>query len=532
MANIIVSPDNKIAKLKEGKTLLSYLQELETNIHARCGGRGTCKGCIVKVSANKNLSSLTEIEKKAIQRKGFRLACQAKITKEDEDIFIEIPLYTKFKILERGKVKRIPLNPFIKKMPTSLGERIFWEKREIGAYDGEIYGLALDIGTTTLSMVWIDLEKGNELFVSSMLNPQFRYGDNIIDRINYAKIGRQKHLERAIREGVNEMIKEVPLDSEKIYELVIVGNTAMRDIFVGNSVEKLGESPFEPITLKPVNKIANELNLVLNPKANVYAFPLIGHFVGADALGAILATEIHTKTEISMMIDIGTNTEIALGNKDGIVVTSCASGPAFEGSGIKCGIGAVEGAIQMIDITENLEINYNTINNAPPIGICGSGLIDILANMLERKIIDWTGKFIKDNKKFVISEKNKIFLDGEDIDNLKLAKAAISVGAKFVSRDLNIEIDDIKKLYLAGAFGTYINRENALKIGLLPNIPLERIEKVGNAAMEGARQALISKEKRREAEEIPKKIRHIRLEMEKDFHDRFVEELCFEKYRP
>ena len=530
MGKIIVKPDNKIARLEKDKTLLFHLQELEVNIHAHCGGRGTCKGCIVKVN-NENLNPLTEVEKKAIKKTGFRLACQARIANEGEDIYVEIPSYAKFKILERGKLKKIPLNPFIKKRSTSLGEKIFWKNKEIGPYNGEIYGLALDIGTTTLSMVWVDLEKGDELFVSSMLNPQLRYGDNIIDRINYAKMGRQKHLEKTIREGVNKMIKEVPLNSKNIYELVIVGNTAMRDIFIGNSVEKLGESPFEPISLNPVNKIAAELNLAINPKARIYALPLTGHFVGADALGAILATEIHLKSEISMMIDIGTNTEIALGNKDSIIVTSCASGPAFEGSGVKCGTGAVEGAIQRANITENLEIDYNTINNAPPIGICGSGLIDILANMLDRKIIDWTGKFKKGITKFVITKENKIFIDGEDIDNLKLAKSAISVGTKIVTRHLGINIDDIEKLYLAGAFGTYINSENALKIGLLPNIPLKRIFRVGNAAMEGARQALISKEKRKEAEKTPKKIKHVRLEMEKDFHDRFVEELCFDKYR-
>ncbi len=532
MGKLIIKPDNKSIELKKGRTILSCLQELEVDIRALCGGRGTCRACVVKVNDVKNLTPPTKLERKWIKRFGFRLACQTKISNEDGDIIVEVPSYAKYKILEKGISKKIPLRPFVKKKSTPSGENIFWKNREIKAYKGEIYGLALDIGTTTLSMYWIDLETGDELFVSSMLNPQVRYGDNIIDRISYARIGKQRQLEKAIREGVNKMIEAVPLNNDNIFELVVVGNTVMRDIFIGHSVNKLGESPFEPISLKPKNKMAKKLELAINQKANVYAFPLIGHFVGADALGAILATEMHTKSEITMTIDIGTNTEIALGNKESIIVTSCASGPAFEGSGIKCGIGAIEGAIQKAKIKEDLTVNYETINNARPIGICGSGLIDILSQMLERKIIDWTGKFSRGKKKFIITKgEDQIFLDGNDIDNLKLAKSAISVGTKIVMKHYGIEIDELDRLYLAGAFGTYINPENALRIGLIPDMPSNKITRVGNAAIEGARQVLLSQEKRSEVEEIPKSTKHIRLELEKDFHDRFIEELCFEKYR-
>ena len=532
MGKLVVKPDNKNAPLKKSRTILSYLQELGITINASCGGHGICKGCGVKISGNENLSSLTDVEKESIKRPGYRLACQAKILKEDEDIYVEVPIYAKYKILEKGESKKIPLNPFVKKRGAFPLEKIYYEGKEIDEYKGEIFGLALDVGTTTISMYWVDLETGYERYVSSMLNPQVRYGDNIIDRINYAKIVGQRHLEMAVIEGVNEMILKGPVNPGHIYEMVVVGNTAMRDIWIGHSVKTLGESPFEPVSLNAVNLIADDLGLAINPRANVYALPLIGHFVGADALGAILATEMHKSHDVLMTIDVGTNTEIALGNEDKIIVTSCASGPAFEGSGVKCGTGAVEGAIQKVEIDDDSKVKYETIGNAPPNGICGSGLIDVLAQMLDRKIINWTGKFSKGETEFIIAEEvYRISLDGEDIDSLKLAKSAISVGIEVVMEHYGVKVSDIEKLYLAGAFGTYINPENALKIGMLPDLRLEKIVRVGNAAIEGARQALISQEKRKEAEEIPRKTEHIRLEMEEDFHDRFVEGLCFNKYR-
>ncbi|MCW4042564.1 MAG: ATP-binding protein, partial [Candidatus Bathyarchaeota archaeon] len=220
-----------------------------------------------------------------------------------------------------------------------------------------------------------------------------------------------------------------------------------------------------------------------------------------------------------------------IGNREKIIVTSCASGPAFEGSGIKCGTGAIEGAISQIEIKDDLSIEYETIDDASPSGICGSGLIDVLAEMLDRNIIDKKGKFLKGENRFTIKENGKpIFIDGEDIDNLKLAKAAIHVGTKAVMRHYGVELKDVERLCLAGAFGNYIDPIKAIEIGMLPDISLEKVERVGNAAIEGARQALISKEKRKDAEVIPKKTKHIRLEMEKNFQDQFVNGLLFDKY--
>jgi uncharacterized 2Fe-2S/4Fe-4S cluster protein (DUF4445 family) len=497
MPEIIFAPSNKKAKLEQGRTILSYIQELGINISASCGGRGICRGCLIKIDQTNNLNDLTKIEKEFIKDQKYRLACQAQIIGETNDIFVEIPEFRKYKILTKGITKKISLNPFVKKKRSIIGSKVFWKNNEIEKYKGEIYGLALDIGTTTISMSWIDLETGLERFVSSVLNPQMSYGDNVIDRINYAKTKDQNHLRKVLVDRINEMIIQGPIKSDHIYEIVAVGNTVMRDILIDHSIASLGEAPFEPISKESIQKFAKEIGILINTKANFYSPPIIDHFVGADALAVILSTEMYQSQETIMAIDIGTNTEIAIGNKEQIIVTSCASGPAFEGSGIKCGTGAIEGAISQIEIKDDLTIEYETIDDASPRGICGSGLIDILAEMLDRNIIDEKGKFSESKNKFIIKENRKpIFIDGEDIDNLKLAKAAIYVGSKAVMRHYGAELKDVERLYLAGAFGNYIDPANAIKIGMLPDFSLKKVERVGNAAIEGAKQSLIAEEKR------------------------------------
>jgi uncharacterized 2Fe-2S/4Fe-4S cluster protein (DUF4445 family) len=277
-----------------------------------------------------------------------------------------------------------------------------------------------------------------------------------------------------------------------------------------------------------VNAEAAELGIALPPLANIYALPLIGHFVGADTLALILATGMHGREEISMAIDIGTNTEIALGNRDGILVTSCASGPAFEGSGIACGTGSVEGAIQRVELGGDGGVAFETIGNGPPVGICGSGLIDTLAELLGHGIIDRTGKFAGGRERFTLAEgERRVYLDGRDLDNLKLAKAAVAAGARVLLDRAGIEAGSLSRLFLAGAFGTYIDVAHAKRIGMLPGVPPERVVKVGNASVEGAAMVLLSRESRREAEELAPRITHVSLEQDPAFQDLFVEELEF-----
>lgn len=532
MGWLLVKPDNKRVELRKGESILYHLQVSGVHIHAYCGGKGECGSCLVRVGRGlEYLSPITSLEEHFVREAGQRLACQARLLRDDVEVVVEVPRYARYKILERGRKKPVPPNPLVRVVEEASDRWVYWADRRLAPYEGELYGVALDIGTTTISMYWVDLNSGDEVFVASMQNPQVRFGDNIIDRVNFARLRGQKYLEKTIRDAVNELIGFGPIKPNHIYEMTVVGNSVMRDIFIGHSVESLGEAPFKPLSEEPVNVKAENLGIHINPEGNIYALPLIGHFVGADALAVVLATEIHKREEVSMAIDIGTNTEIIVGNKDKLVAASAASGPAFEGSGIKCGTGAVSGAIQKVEIDENLKVKYETVDQAAPVGVCGSGLIDALAQMLDRGILDWTGKFTHGENRFILAGEGKIvFIDEEDVDKLKLAKAAIAVGIKVTLRRYGVNPSEIDKIYLAGAFGTYINPVNAMKIGLLPQVSLERIERVGNAALEGARQALISKEKRLEAEAVPSKIEHVRLELEEDFQDLFAEELCFIQY--
>jgi uncharacterized 2Fe-2S/4Fe-4S cluster protein (DUF4445 family) len=277
-----------------------------------------------------------------------------------------------------------------------------------------------------------------------------------------------------------------------------------------------------------VDTVASDLGIAIHPQGNIYSLPLIGHFVGADTLAMILATGMHGREEVTMAIDIGTNTEIAIGNRDGIMVTSCASGPAFEGSGIACGTGSVEGAIQRLAIEAGGRVAYETIGNGPPVGICGSGLIDTLAELLEHGIIDWTGKFTGGTGQFSLAEGERgVYLDGCDLDNLKLAKAAVAAGAGTLLERAGMKAGSLSQLFLAGAFGTYIDVLNAKRIGMLPGIAPERVVKVGNASIEGAALTLLSRECRGMGEELARRITHVSLEQDPAFQDRFVEELCF-----
>ncbi|HMA04744.1 MAG TPA: ASKHA domain-containing protein, partial [Methanomicrobiales archaeon] len=332
----------------------------------------------------------------------------------------------------------------------------------------------------------------------------------------------------AVVGAVNNLLACGAVRPDHIYEMTVSGNSVMRDLFLGRAVDRLGVFPFEPLSTSAVNTGASGLGIAIHPGGNVYALPLIGHFVGADTLALILATEMHEREEVTMAIDIGTNTEIALGNRDRILVTSCASGPAFEGSGIACGTGSVEGAIQRVEIAAGGRISSETIGDGPPVGICGSGLIDSLAGLLEHGIIDRTGKFTGGRERFTLAEGDPaVYLDGRDLDSLKLAKAAVAAGAKILLDRAGIGADSISRLFLAGAFGTYIDVAHAKRIGMLPDVPLEKVMKVGNASVEGAAMVLLSRECREKAEELAGRITHVSLEQDPSFQDRFVEELAF-----
>jgi uncharacterized 2Fe-2S/4Fe-4S cluster protein (DUF4445 family) len=331
------------------------------------------------------------------------------------------------------------------------------------------------------------------------------------------------------------MLQTGPVAPEEIYEMVTVGNTVMRDLFAGYPVKTLGKAPYEPFSPGAVSRKAKDCGIGIHPLGDIYLPPVLGHFVGADMLAVILAVGMHNSSDISMAIDIGTNTEIAIGNRERILVTSCASGPAFEGSGVTCGTGAVEGAIAEVTINPDETVTYQTIGDKDPLGICGSGIVDALAGMLHYGIIDSSGKLTGGRERFVIADRNHlnispIFLDGEDIDAVKLAKSAIYTGTRILLDTWGINTQDISSFFIAGAFGNSISPDNAAHIGLIPTLPPEQVIRAGNAAIEGASQMLLSMESRTEAEGIVRITRHVSLENSPDFEDLYIGGLVLGPY--
>jgi len=510
-------------KISKG-TILEAARKLGVEIISECGGRGQCGKCIIRIEKGKeSLNPPTEIEKRFNLGENERLACQAEIT-GNKDIYVFIRSAGKFSILSDTLEDRVNINPFVikKEGKVVLNGEIIEEER------GKIYGLAIDVGTTTLVFQIVDLETGEGITTFAEKNPQASYGDDVISRIDYTMREKEglKELQRVIINRINKALKEINIKkgeeiSNKIYEVVVVGNSTMRNIFFGINVSSLGVIPFEPQNKEPINQRASYLNLKVNPQANVYGVPLIGGHAGADALADIIVTEIYKQKKVSMIIDIGTNGEVIIGNKDKIFTASCAAGGAYEGATVTSGVGAIEGAITNVKITDG-EINYKTIGNKSPVGICGSGLIDLLAELLKNKIMSKTAK-IKEN--FHITD--SISISQQDIYELITAKAGLRLDQDLLMKYYGVTLEEIDKIYLSGAFGNFINVNNAILIGLLPPAR-EKIVKIGNGALAGARQILISQEKRKEAQEIAKKIQHIKPnEREKNFAYLVAEKMYF-----
>jgi len=507
-----------------GGTILGAARKLGIGIISECGGKGKCGKCIVRIEkGGKSLNSLTGAEREFNLGKNERLACQARVL-GDEDIYVFVRSAGRFSILSDTLEDKVQVNPFVHRED----DKVIYNNKVIDRYRGNIYGLAIDVGTTTLALQAIDLETGKRIATASDKNPQSSYGDDVISRIDYIMRRKKglKELQQVVINGVNESLAKIDREkggiSQRIYEVVAVGNSTMRNLFFGLDVSSLGVIPFESRDKRAINQKASYLGLSVNPEANVYGPPLIGGHAGADALADIMVTEIYNCEKVSMIIDIGTNGEVVIGNKDEILTASCAAGGAYEGATIGSGIGAIEGAIKNIKIVDS-KAKYETIGDKPPIGICGSGLIDLLAELLKNKIMSKEAKL---REPFYITR--DIVISQQDIYQLITAKAGLRLDQDLLMKYYGITLEDVDKIYLSGAFGNFINPGNAITIGLLPEAE-EKIVKIGNGALAGARQMLISQEKRRIAEDVAKRIKHIKPnEREKDFMFLVAEKMYFE----
>jgi len=443
-----------------------------------------------------------------------------------------------------------------------------WNKEIIKIEPGlndRMLGLAVDVGTTTVVGYLTDLRTGKVVAVDSMMNPQVRFGEDVMARITYAmsEDGGLERMHNAIVEGVNRIIAnvagEAQVSPEDILELVMVGNTAMHHIFLGINPEPVGLSPFSPALHHSVDMKARDLGIRACKGANLHVLPIEAGFVGADNMGVVLAVEPHRSEETLLIIDIGTNGEIVLGNKEGLLSTSCATGPAFEGAQIKFGMRAAPGAIERVRIDpETYEVSFKVIGkrewhsnyldedvNAK--GICGSGIIEAVAEMFKTGVIRRNGTFNtgietprlrkgeEGRDEFVIAWEKEtsigrdITVTLDDIRAIQLAKGALYTGCKILMKRMGIE--EVDKVILAGAFGSYIDREASMVIGMFPDCELEKVVAVGNAAGDGARIALLSRRKREEANRIARKIRYVELTVDPDFQREFMQAMYFPHMR-
>ena len=437
-----------------------------------------------------------------------------------------------------------------------------WMNREITkvepGYVDKSYGLAIDIGTTTVAGYLCDLETGKVLATGGIMNPQVAYGEDVMSRITYTMMNSDglAMLNATIVEAINTLIvsltRQIEIKPEDISEVTIVGNTTMHHILLNIHPEYLAKIPFAPTINSSLDIKSRELGIGLGKSANVHILPLKAGFLGADIMGVLIAEEPYNQDEMMLIIDIGTNGELVLGNREKLISASCAMGPALEGGHIKFGMRAALGAIEHIVIDrQSLEVRFKVIGNegwdTPPspikaVGICGSGIIDAVAEMVKAGIVDRSGRFntkIDSNRlvntngspEFIIAWASETSLGQDitvsigDVREVQLAKAAIYAGSRILMSKLGVTRLD--KVALAGAFGSYISRENALAIGLFPKCKLEKVYSVGNAAGDGARIALINNDKRQEAEDIVKKVEYVELSAEPDFQNLFIDALPF-----
>ena len=462
--------------------------------------------------------------------------------KEDRSYLFDFNLIKKVPAILRKKDHNITLT-------ISNEEEII--ECEPGDNIKENFGIAFDIGTTTIVGYLISLNDGKIYSIASKLNPQTLYGEDVVTRITHIKNNENglKQLNSVVIEALNEIIqmncKKAKIQQSQIYEATVVGNSVMHHIFLGLDPINIGLSPYIPITQHGMNIKARILNLDISHQANVYILPIIAGFVGADTMGVILSSHVDEEKDLTLIIDIGTNGEIILGNRNILAAGSCAAGSALEGAHIKDGMRAAAGAIDSIKIDSNdFNVSYTTIKNKKPLGICGSGLIDAVAEMLKAKILTRSGSFNKefiDHKRFIKTDNNTEFIiahkdenslnrdikiSQKDVREIQMAKAAFYSGTMIILNAINGK-SEIKQAYLAGAFGNYINKENAKFIGMIPDIANDKIYQIGNAAGVGAQNCLLNKEMRDKAEILLKHIKYVEIATKKEFQKEYTEAMYF-----
>ena len=604
---IRLHPSGKTVRAASGVPLLEALAEAGVVLDAPCGGEGICGKC--RVILHDGAGHPNAADERAISesdlKAGTRLACQTPVTTplkvevpetsrlaafhqilaeatadatagRDAVVkkqYVELPMPGRGdEVADQVRLERF-IGPYqadldvIRNLPAQLradrfrgtiataGEHLLGF--EPGNTVTENYAVAVDVGTTTLAAVLLDLGTGEELAVASALNPQTRYGDDVLSRIQMAAtedglLRLQQSVLQAVQAIVDQLTATAGVPIDRVYELGFAGNTTMQHLLAGLDTRYLGEVPFVPSVRSSLWFPARELGLRIHPHGRVYILPVIGGFVGGDTVAGMLATDVIHRPGATLLVDVGTNGEIVLVSGDHVYAAATAAGPAFEGARITHGMRACAGAIERVTFTDHLEIA--TISHAKPVGLCGSALIDLAAVLLDHGVISPEGRFRtrsdlpdnapddirvrtsedRENMAFEIASAHEsgtgrpIVVNQADIRQLQLASGAIRAGIELLTRRAGIQPADLRELVIAGGFGNYIRRSKAQRIGLIPDsIPCDRIRYCGNTSLAGARLTLLSGQKRTEAEELAARTEHIDLSTDPSFQWTFADAMIF-----
>lgn len=520
--------DGRRGPLLPGETLFERAEALGVHVPTSCVKQGKCRECLVEVEAGGELLTPPAPQERHLEGR-FRLACRTRLA---------APGVVRCHTLRRGALRietasdgldtsRLRLDPAV----TRDGRFVLLDGEPLASADGPLHGLALDVGTTTVALRLYDLEQGRLVATHAFENPQRFAGSDVMARIHYDGAHPGRLLQRTLLGYLSRAIASLPADPLTVYELAVVGNPTMRDLLFGLDVQPIGVMPYRSTTEAALHEgraattslsaTAKRLRLPVHPRARVYGLPLVASHVGADAAACLLATGLAEGDAVSALVDIGTNTEAFLGNRERLLAASCPAGPAFEGGGVACGMPALDGAIEGVRLRDDGELELEVIGGGEPVGVCGSGLVDLLSELRRGGRMNAQGRLSDDSHAFALG--HGLAFSEADANELLQAKGANAAGVRVLAETYGIPLAGVERLFLAGGFARHIDVDAARRIGLLPDLPAERIVKVGNAALLGASMALLSRSRRAELEALVRRVEHVRLETHPHFFDYFVE---------
>ncbi len=603
--DLTLLPAGRTVRVPPGVTVFDGASWNGIAIDSTCGGHGTCKKCKVQiVSGSVPVSRLDTRAFTADQlRAGWRLACLAQAT---QHLTVEVPpLLTRPKAATVGVGRQVILRPAVQKRYVELGEPTLTDQRpdltrllaaiddlapqpdlhllrrlptvlraadykitavivdealidvEAGDTTARQFGIAFDLGTTTVVATLVDLTTGTPVAVRSMLNRQQPFGGDVITRISATMMDPEAlgRLTRAAHDTLAELAAEVCTEGEvalaEVYEIAVAGNATMTALALGIDPEPLGVAPFVMSCSTPPVVLASDLGVPVHPGARAVTFPALGAYVGGDIVAGILATGMDRDKRLRLFIDVGTNCEIVLGDGERILATAAPAGPAFEGGAIRCGMRAADGAIEVVKLGD--DVTLGVIGDVTPVGLCGSGLVDVVAELVKVGLVDASGRFVPEDAAATIAPaladrltkvgeervfilyrpsptsepQDTVYLSQRDIRELQFAKAAIATGWALLVEEFGVEPREVQQVLLAGSFGSYLSPSSAIRIGLVPKLPVLRIVSAGNVAGEGAKMALLSRREREGAAALLEEVRYVELSDRTDFNDKFVDQLAF-----